>query len=52
VDLGSQVQIAREVIELGKPAHTDYELAIVSPILQLGVHSTIGVDTLLGPATA
>src|SRR5271166_1896882 len=24
VDLGSQVQIAREVIELGKPAHTDY----------------------------
>jgi len=48
----TQVQLARAVIELGKPAHTDYELVVVSPNFQVGVHSTVGVDTALGTATA
>jgi len=51
-EVEAQMQIAREVIELGKPAHTDYDLAVVSPLLQVGVHSSIGVDTVLGPETA
>lgn len=47
----AQCQIARAVIELGKPAHTDYELVVISPSMQLNVHSTVGVDTVLGAAT-
>lgn len=41
-------EIATAVIELQKPAHTFYTLTIDTPILQVGVHSTVGVDTLLG----
>jgi hypothetical protein len=44
-----QRQLAREVIELERPAHTQYELRIIFPKLQLGVHSTVGVDTVLAP---
>jgi phage tail-like protein len=50
-EVEAQCQIARAVIDLGKPAHTDYEFVLVSPALQLGVHSTVGVDTVLGAAT-
>ncbi len=45
-----QVTIARAVIELEKPAHTFYDLQPIFPSMQIGVHSTIGVDTLLGVA--
>jgi phage tail-like protein len=45
-----QIRIAHEIIELGKPAHTFYELDIASPRMQVGVHSTVGFDTLLGAA--
>ncbi len=41
-------QIATALIELQKPAHTDYELEILFRTMQIGVRSTIGVDTLLG----
>ena len=43
-----QRQIATALIELQKPAHTDYELEIVFDTMQIGERSTIGVDTLLG----
>ena len=46
--LQRQRQIAMALIDLQKPAHTDYELAIQFTTLQIGVRSTIGVDTLLG----
>lgn len=46
--LQRQQQIATALIELQKPAHTDYELEIVHGTMQIGVRSTIGVDTLLG----
>jgi phage tail-like protein len=49
--LEAQSQLARAVIELGKPAHTDYQLIIASHVFQLGAHSTVGVDTVLGRAT-
>ena len=51
-EVETQIQIARAMIELAKPAHTSYELYVVSLKLQLGVHSTVGEDTVLGAATA
>jgi len=40
--------IARALIELEKPAHTEYDLEPVFLTLQIGVTSHVGVDTLLG----
>ena len=45
-----QEAIARALIELEKPAHTAYDLNVVFPSMQIGVYSTVGVDTLLGAA--
>lgn len=41
-------QIARAIIEQEKPSHTYYELLVETPTMQIEVHSTVGVDTLLG----
>lgn len=46
-----KIAIIRALIELEKPAHTDYELDVIYPTMQIGVHSTVGVDTLLGTVT-
>lgn len=46
--LQRQRQIAEALIELQKPAHTDYALAIQFNTFQIGKRSTIGLDTLLG----
>jgi hypothetical protein len=43
--------MAYEVVELAKPAHTTYEFEVNSPQMQVGIHSTVGLDTLLGPAS-
>lgn len=45
-----QLQIARALIDLEKPAHTFYDLIPISPSMRIGVNSTVGVDTLLGTA--
>ncbi len=45
-----QMEIARALIDLEKPAHTFYELIPMFPSMQIGRHSTVGVDTLLGTA--
>jgi phage tail-like protein len=44
-----QIEIASALIELEKPAHT-YYTATFTPLdtIQIGVQSTIGVDTILG----
>jgi phage tail-like protein len=47
-----QTTISHALIELEKPAHTTYQLNPIFPSLQIGVHSTVGVDTLLGTATS
>lgn len=52
LEVQAQRQIAYEVIELAKPAHTVYDFVVVSPHFQVGVHSTVGVDTVLGIAAA
>ena len=44
-----QELVARAIIDMEKPAHTYYHLDVVTPAFQIGVHSTIGVDTLLSP---
>lgn len=51
-ELEEQRELAYEVVELAKPAHTSYDFRIDSPQMQIGVHSTLGIDTVLGPAQA
>lgn len=43
-----QSAIAHALVELEKPAHTHYYLDLQYPTMQIGVTSTIGVDTLIG----
>ncbi len=43
-----QKEIAVAIVDLQKPAHTNYELDIDTPTFQIGVYSRVGVDTLLG----
>jgi phage tail-like protein len=43
-----RLKITRDLIELEKPAHTFYDLYEIFPSMQIGVQSTLGVDTLLG----
>lgn len=52
LEMQAQRQIAYEVIELAKPAHTVYDFVVISPQMQVGIHSTVGVDTVLGAAAA
>lgn len=49
--LQRQNQIIRALIDLEKPAHTAYDYQPVHTTMQIGVHSQIGVDTLLGDLT-
>ena len=37
-----------DIVEREKPAHTFYDLEMLIPTMQVGVHSTVGVDTVLG----
>lgn len=46
--LQRQNQIIRALIDLEKPAHTAYDYFPTHTTMQIGVHSQIGVDTLLG----
>ncbi len=41
-------RIARAIIDQERPAHTHYTLDVETPTMQVGVYSTIGIDTLLG----
>jgi phage tail-like protein len=43
-----QIATAYALIDLEKPAHTDYELRAEHITMQIGARSTIGKDTLLG----
>jgi phage tail-like protein len=47
-ELERQLSITRSLIELEKPAHTIYDLDVIFPSMQIGVHSSVGVDTMLG----
>lgn len=45
-----QASIAHTILALAKPAHTYYDLALVSPLMQVGVRSTVGLDTVIAPS--
>ena len=47
-DLKRQLEIARSLIEMEKPAHTNYRLIPKFRSMQIGESSTVGIDTLLG----
>jgi phage tail-like protein len=47
--VSEQTRLAREVIELGRPAHTRYVLRTLYPRFRIGAHSRVGVDTVLAP---
>ena len=44
----AQSAVAHAIVNLQKPAHTYYTLTVETPTFQVGVHSTVGIDTLLG----
>ena len=46
--LQRQRAIINALIEMEKPAHTDYEVKFFSDPMQIGVRSTVGRDTFLG----
>lgn len=48
VQIKTQREVARAIVDLQKPAHTFYSLSVATPTFQVGVHSTVGTDTLLG----
>jgi hypothetical protein len=52
MEVKQQANLAVTIIELAKPAHTFYDLEIVSPFMQLGKYSTVGLDTVVGPAAS
>lgn len=41
-------QVITAILDMEKPAHTNYVLDVSTPSLQTAVNSTVGVDTLLG----
>jgi len=45
-----QYDMVHALIEMQKPAHTDFDLELKTLQFQIGVNSRIGVDTLLGLA--
>jgi len=47
-EIKAQRIIAHSIVDLQKPAHTYYSLSVETPTFQIGVHSTVGADTLLG----
>jgi phage tail-like protein len=47
-EIRTQYESARAIVELQKPAHTHFDLKVVTPTFQIAVHSTVGVDTLVG----
>jgi phage tail-like protein len=46
--LTRQLQTARALIDLEKPAHTYYKLTTRFPTIQIGCSSTIGINTIIG----
>ncbi len=47
-----QRQVASAIVDAEKPAHTHYVLEVETPRLQINVHSTVGVDTLVRSSPA
>lgn len=46
--IGPFYEVLTAIVDLEKPAYTHYHLELKTPAMQIGKHSTIGLDTLLG----
>ncbi len=46
-ELSRKTESVRAVLDIEKPAHTFYSLSISGPTFQIGVQSTVGIDTLI-----
>jgi phage tail-like protein len=42
-------RMVRRALDTERPAHTAYDLCLVEPRFRVGVQSTVGLDTILGP---
>jgi Phage tail protein (Tail_P2_I) len=51
-NLQRQNLIINSLIDLQKPAHTDYKVNFLAKAMQINVRSQIGVDTFLGTDTS
>jgi phage tail-like protein len=49
-DLERKRTILHAIIDAEKPAHTYYDLHLQVPTMRINVHSTVGLDTVLGDA--
>ena len=47
-EIKAQRMVAHAIVDLQKPAHTYYALTVETPVFQIDVHSTVGIDTLVG----
>ncbi|MEA2758075.1 MAG: hypothetical protein QOH65_688 [Methylobacteriaceae bacterium] len=43
----ARLQLIKEIIEREKPAHTTYRMALIDPVMRVGVQARIGVDTVV-----
>jgi phage tail-like protein len=50
-EMKAQLTVARAIVDLQKPAHTDYSVDPKTPVFRIDEHSRVGVDTLLGEET-
>lgn len=48
VDCPSKIEQIAGIIEREKPAHTLYELCVITPGLRIGYQARLGIDTLMG----
>jgi phage tail-like protein len=47
-EIAHHTRVVRAIVDAEKPAHTYYVTSVRTPTLQIGVHSRVGTDTLLG----
>lgn len=45
----AEEELLLRAIDAEKPVHAQYQLCLVEPRLRVGIQSTVGVDTILGP---
>jgi len=43
----ARLQLIKDIIEREKPAHTTYRLALIDPVMRVGVQGRVGVDTVI-----
>jgi phage tail-like protein len=43
----ARLQLINEIIEREKPAHTTYRMALIDPVMRVGVQARVGVDTVV-----